>query len=243
MSTLFSLMKLELEKQTTVITETVTANILQNIDEKIKPLVEENKILKLEVEILNTKINRLEDANRKNNILIHGIKETEKNYTELFDITTGILESIDVKVQNYEINNMYRLGKLGTGKIRPILLSLTSYNKKIEILKNKKKMSKNTHITEDFSRETLEKRRELQSQLKEEREKGNEAYIKNNKIIIKEKRENEKRKRDTSTSPGPSSQQGAQKTIIAPAKLPRTDPFAFMRNRSHSLTEKNSNRA
>lgn len=238
MSLLFSMMKQELEKQTTIITEAVTANIMRSIDEKIKPLVEENKMLQLEVEILNSRINRLEDTNRKNNIIIHGVEETETNFAGLFGIVGEILGKICVRVENYDINKIYRLGKQSTGKIRPIMISLTTYNKKIEILKGKTRMPVNTHITEDFSKETLQKRKELQGQLREEREKGNQAFIKNNKVIVKQTKETEKRKRDSSTSPGSTTQQEGKKTVIAPAKLIRTDPFAYMRSRSHSLTEK-----
>ncbi|KOB67947.1 Endonuclease-reverse transcriptase [Operophtera brumata] len=126
MSLLFSMMKQELEKQTTIITEAVTANIMRSIDEKIKPLVEENKMLHLEVEILNSRINRLEDTNRKNNIIIHGVEETETNFAGLFGIVGEIFGKICVRVENYDINKIYRLGKQSTGKIRPIMISLTS---------------------------------------------------------------------------------------------------------------------
>lgn len=244
MSTLFNMMKQELEKQTTIITESVTAKIMQNIDEKIKPLVEENKNLKLEIETLNIKINYLDNTNRKNNIIIHGIKETENNYTGLFNIIIDIFNKANVDIVNYDINRMYRLGKPNTDNVRPILISLTTFNKKIEILKNKSKMPVNTYVTEDFSKETIQKRKDLQSQLREEREKGNEAYIRNNKVIVKQKKENENRKRDRSISPRVTiSQRECEKTIIAPAKLHRTDPFAHMRARSNSLKENNTYRA
>lgn len=108
-------------------------------------------------------------------------------------------------------------------------------------MRNKKKVTEDIYITEDFSKETIQKRKELLPQLKEERKKGNVAYIWNNKLIVKP-RENEKRKRDNSTSPGRNLQQQEKpKTIVAPAKLLRTDPFAYMRSRSHSLTEKTTN--
>ncbi|CAH2103438.1 unnamed protein product [Euphydryas editha] len=69
--------------------------------------------------------------------------------------------------------------------------------------------------------------------------KGNNVYIKNNKVVTKPKG-NEKRKRETSISPATQNQHvlgDNNKNILAPAKLHRTDPFAYMRSRSHSLTE------
>lgn len=237
-STLYNMMKLEMDKQATLIKDN-TEKIMVTIDDKIKPLIQENKILKLEIEVLNKKINSLENATKRNNIIIHGFNETEKNYTELYNNSIGLFENLGIKIDNYDINKLHRIGRQTNGKTRPVLITLTTYNKKIEILKNKKKMSQPTYITEDFSKETLQKRKELQQELHREKEKGNDVYIKNNKVVIKSK-ENEKRKRETSLSPTQQHQQVSgdnNKNIVAPAKLQRTDPFAYMRARSHSLTE------
>lgn len=238
-SMLYSMMKQDMEKQANLITAN-TEKIMLSIDEKLIPLLEENKNLKKEIEVLNQKINTLEDMNKKNNIIIHGLKETDTNYSQLYNNIKQLLQKIDVNIENFDINRMYRIGKKATEKVRPVLISFTTYNKKIEVLRNKKKTTENTYITEDYSKETLQKRKELLPQLKEEREKGNEAYIRNNKLIVKPKG-NEKRKRGNSTSPSTVPQQQEKaKTIIAPTKLQRTDPFAYMRSRSHSLTEKNT---
>ncbi|KOB74965.1 Endonuclease-reverse transcriptase [Operophtera brumata] len=241
MTMLFNMMKQEMDKQTTILTESITVKIMKNIDEKIKPLLEENQTLKLEIATLNIKINNLENVNRKNNIILHGIKETEINYTGRFGIVMEIFKKLNVKLETYDINKMHRLGKPISGKIRPLLISLTTNGKKIESLQNKTKMPINTYMTEDFSKETMQKRKELQSQLREEKDKGNEVFIRNNKVIVKQKKEHEKRKRDSSTSPG--STENKAGSIIAPAKLHRTDPFAYMRARSSSLTEKTSHKA
>ena len=101
-------------------------------------------------------------------------------------------------------------------------------------------MPPNTYMTEDLSKETLMIRKELQQQVNKEKEKGNEAYIKNNKLIVIQK---DKRKRDNSVSPLKSLHQGPAKPILAPAKLQKTDPFAYMRCRSHSLSEKTTSKA
>ncbi|OWR52873.1 hypothetical protein KGM_200532 [Danaus plexippus plexippus] len=64
------------------LTTTNAEKIMLSIDEKIKPLIEENKNVKMEIEGLNNKINTLEDLNKKkNNIIIHNFKETDANYT------------------------------------------------------------------------------------------------------------------------------------------------------------------
>lgn len=240
---LFQMMKMELEKQTTTITENITDTIMRTIEDKIQPIIEENKHLKSEVETLNIKVKHLEDANRKNNILLHGVKETENSHEEVFHIIKDTLQNLSVIVEKCEINKYHRVGKKQDGsKTRPLLISFTSYLKKAEVMKNKTKMPQNTYITEDFSKESLELRKNLQQQLKQEREKGNEAFIKNNKVIVKGKPEAEKRKREISISPkntqSPPLPTEGKKSIIAPSKMHKTDAFAYMRARSFSLTEK-----
>lgn len=240
MSTLFNMMKIEFEKQTNIITQSVTKTIMQSMDEKLMPLVEENKNLKLEIESLNKKISYLENANKKNNLIIHGIKETENNYEGLLETVKELFNTLEVQIEKNDINRINRIGKKNLTKTRPIIISLTTFNKKIEILKNKKKMPKNTYMTEDLTKEALQKHKELKNQLKQERERGNEAYIRNGQIIVKQK-ENERRKRDISTSPGTSAQHGSEKPTPA-KKMHKTDLFAYMRPRSHSMTEKNINK-
>lgn len=239
---LFQMMKMELEKQTTIITQNVTDTLMRSLDDKIQPIVEENKNLKAEVETLNRKLKHLDDMNRKNNLLVHGVKETEKSYEELyFKVTNIIFENINVNIEKFEINKYHRLGQKQDGKTRPILITFTSQQKRAEILKLKKQMPQNTYITEDFSKETIEARKNLQLQLKQEKERGNIAFIKKNKLIIKEKSEAEKRKRESSMSPNnihTPQRNTEEKSIAAPSKVHKTDAFAYMRARSFSLSEK-----
>lgn len=133
---LFQMMKMELEKQTTTITQNVTETLLHTIEDKIKPIIEENKQLKSEVEILNTKVKYLEDINRRKNFILHGIKETENTYDELFIVIKDILQNLSINIDKSEINRYQRLGKNQDGnKTRPILISFTSYLKKAEVKK------------------------------------------------------------------------------------------------------------
>nr|XP_037870351.1 uncharacterized protein LOC119629240 [Bombyx mori] len=111
MTKLFQMMKLELDKQTATITQSVTDSIMRNIDDKIKPILEENKYLKNEVQKLNDKARYLENKGKKNNLILHGIKEIENNRQELFNLIKDIMKGLNVDINSYEINNYYRLGK------------------------------------------------------------------------------------------------------------------------------------
>ncbi|XP_061725389.1 uncharacterized protein LOC133531275 [Cydia pomonella] len=102
---------------------------------------------------------------------------------------------------------------------------------------NKKKL-KNAYAAEDYPKEVLDRRRELYSKLEEEREKGKYAFIKYDKLVIKEgKPGNEKRKREASSSPNVTEQPRKQQSTT---KTHRLNAFDVMRNRCNSLSTPNS---
>lgn len=93
-------------------------------------------------------------------------------------------------------------------------------------MKNKPNLPQGINIKEDYPKEILDKRKQLQPQVEEEIKKGNIAYIKYDKIIVKKPKENrDKRKRETSDSPKASSVKKTNKkaTLNNPSStLPKT---------------------
>ncbi|CAH2091439.1 unnamed protein product [Euphydryas editha] len=175
-----------LNAQTNTITENITAAILKQVDEKIKPIREENEKLKNEVEVLNKKILNLEMNSKRNNILIHGLPEaSEEKHEDLINLVTSTLKGIEIEIESREIDRLQRLGKRGENdsKTRPILLTTTTLQKKIQILRNKKKMKPNTYITHDLPKQKLLLKKESKS-----------TYTNRNEM--------EKRKRSETPSPG-----------------------------------------
>lgn len=70
----------------------------------------------------------------------------------------------------------------------------------------------------------LEKRKQLQAKLIEERQKGNIAYLKYDKLIVKENNySQEKRKRQTSTSLSPDNNQPKKQQTTNTMKTNRTN--------------------
>lgn len=116
-------------------------------------------------------------------------------------------------MNSQEISNVFRLGRQTENKNRPVLVSITTQWKKHLILKNKANLPSGINVKEDFSKETLEKRKQLQPQVEEEKKKGNIAYIKFDKLIVIKPKDNarEKRKRETSSSPNSSPSLSLQK--------------------------------
>ncbi|XP_053592966.1 uncharacterized protein LOC103579024 [Microplitis demolitor] len=209
------------------------------MDEKLKPVLEENRNLKTKLEKLENKVQLLEKDKKSNNIVIYGLKEGKKSVTELLETTRQKLhEELNIKVENSEINKIYRIGNLGNKeKPRPTLVSFINGWKKSEVLKTKKK-SKELYISEDYTKETLEKRKALLPQLKEERDKGNIAYLKDDKLFIKENvGVKDRRKREPSASPYDNLQPKKQQLTSSTEKI---NAFDLMRGRSNSFTSQPS---
>ncbi|XP_047033067.1 uncharacterized protein LOC124639668 [Helicoverpa zea] len=223
------------------VTEKVTKNLSANIDGKLKPLIEENMKLRKEVTVLTTKLQKMEREIRNNNIILYGVKETENNSNELLGLIIQTLnaacEKTDLeKWDKWEINNFYRLGKPIENKTRPILITVTLAWRKAEMLKNKKYLPENVYINEDFPKEILKKRQELKKQQQEEINKGKLAYIRYDKLIIKEK-PSEKRKRSPTNSPKTTEHPDEQITPAPPIKINKINKLEQVhRARSSSLS-------
>lgn len=236
---LFDKMKLEMKNQNSELTETLTNSILKKIDEKLEPIIVENNNLQSKVKKLENEIQYLKRERKENNIIIFGLEENDNTTQELLQqLKIKFKTDFDLNLEDYEINKIFRIGNKNKegGKPRPLLVSLLNNWKKNEILKNKKKC-KDLYISEDYSKEVLEKRKSLQMELREERNKGNIAYLKYDKLIVKGKIGNpEKRKRDSSTSPGIGKSK-KHHNLMSTAN--RANAFDVMRQRSNSLSSLN----
>ncbi|VVC88797.1 unnamed protein product [Leptidea sinapis] len=91
---------------------------------------------------------------RKNNIIIHGIEESENNSGELMELVLKTPNNINKNINSaewdkYEISNIERLGKeiQNEKKHRPVKVTLTLGWRKLELLKNKKAIPKTIKIT------------------------------------------------------------------------------------------------
>jgi hypothetical protein len=167
---------------------------LQTMDSKLEKLIlenehikEENKNLKETLEKQDRKIASLERETKKKNLIIKGVIEKEnESREETLQTTIGIVEKLGVKInKEMEVDEVRRIGRYNTKGERPILLKLTTGNKKAEILsKSVGLKGSNIWIDEDYTKETLEDRRTLMPQLKEARRQGHKAHLKFNKLII-----------------------------------------------------------
>lgn len=80
---LFEKMKNEMQYQNAELKDSITKTIMDKMDEKLIIIREENKNLKMNVEKLEKEITYLKRVERSNNIIVHGLEETEKSSYEL----------------------------------------------------------------------------------------------------------------------------------------------------------------
>ncbi|CAH2096743.1 unnamed protein product [Euphydryas editha] len=96
---------------------------------------------------------------------------------------------MEIPCQKWEIEHANRIGK-NTGKIRPVVVTITTTSRKIEILKKKKSLDgTNIYLKEDFPPNVLQKRKELQEDLKRERESGKRVILRYDRIVTLKTRE------------------------------------------------------
>ncbi|KAI8433295.1 hypothetical protein MSG28_015348 [Choristoneura fumiferana] len=200
--------ELDLQKRTILengekVTETVTQNINSILEDKFKIWDEKYENFKEKLENQENRIYSLEKQVRKNNIVFFGIEETETSYQILENIIINFVKKyFSLDLDHRDIKEVKRLGRKGE-KSRPIIATFTTLGIKIKIFKQRREALRETtyYIAEDYPKHILEKRKELQVQAKLEREKGNIAKIKYDKLVIQVKSKTTGRNKRMLSSP------------------------------------------
>ncbi|CAF4842574.1 unnamed protein product [Pieris macdunnoughi] len=179
--------------------------------EKLSPVIAENQKLKEEVKIFQTRVQNLEREARKNNVILHGIAETEKNTAELWKNAIDVLNETARRSEgvrqwdHWEISNLRRLGK-----------------------KNWKQNKTNPGYSFFNMAKGLKQKKE------QEEKNGKIAFIRYDKLIVKEKESTySKRKHSQSKSPSENKQQH-KNDITAPKKVNKT--YNIFRSRANSTS-------
>ncbi|CAB3246769.1 unnamed protein product [Arctia plantaginis] len=122
---LFDNMKMEIKNQTIELTETITKTIMSRLEEKLKPITEENRLLKTKLENMQEEMDHLKWEKRSKNIVIFGLKEVENSTSELLMKVKEVFQhDARIVIEEYDVNNLYRIGKANRNdKPRPILFS------------------------------------------------------------------------------------------------------------------------
>lgn len=192
-----------MESQLTEMEEKISSKIITNISQKFDDLHTNLHELRSRLENQEKRLYFLEKSSVERNLIFFGVLETEKSYSDIQNTILQIInEKMEVPIQAFEIQSIKRFGKKDS-KPRPVSVSLTTLGMKINILKNKKRLEgSGIYIDHEFPAAILEKRKTLKLQMKKEVEKGNTAYLKYDKLIIREKSvDSTYKKRQLSLSP------------------------------------------
>lgn len=163
------------------ITKNININIGElfgNVQLKMQQLEEQNEAQERRIDII-------ERTQRQRNVVIFGVADEERDYNDLaYKVLSIINDIMNVQCTMLEIQALRRIGKRGD-KTRPLVITLTTLGRKIEIQKSWKSL-KNTpySITDDYPPKILEIRKNLYEQARSERENGNRVMIKYDKLVF-----------------------------------------------------------
>ena len=109
------------------------------------------------IDDLNRVIDRHEQYSRRNCILVHGVKESENEDTNVV-VTETLNELLQEKLTDVDIDQIHWLGKLRKGKqSRPIIIKFARYNIRNGVFKNKKKLKDTSiSITESLTQKRIQ---------------------------------------------------------------------------------------
>lgn len=219
--------------------ESITKTINDNIDEKFRNLETKYQQLEKKLEKQQEQLNYQDRFNRRKNLILFGVVEEEgRGYHELENLLLIMLNKYsDFEFDVNDLEFVRRLGKKSS-KPRPILFTLATMGKKIQLLKSKKHLENTPYyIQEDFPKDVMEKRKQLKLRMKEEMEKGNKAIIKYDRLIILKNKETGNRKygnkRNMSQSPetsGTNSEENSNNKNRETKKIKTTKPISQKEN-------------
>lgn len=106
---------------------TQMASSVASLATKVSDLYEKKAKQEIKINEIDTKVNQLDQIMLKNNIEIKNVSNSEISATE---ILTKIAESVNVEINNSDINNAYRINKAANKTI----IEFTTLNKKRELM-------------------------------------------------------------------------------------------------------------
>ena len=125
-------------------------------ERQISELKNEVKYLNEKVERMDRSLDRHEQYSRRNCLLIHGVKENEKEDTD--EVVIEFFEKeMEEKLSANDIDRSHRLGKEQSGtRPRPIIIKFTRYNVCNVIFRKKKILKgKAVSITENLTKKRI----------------------------------------------------------------------------------------
>ncbi|KAJ4430507.1 hypothetical protein ANN_19138 [Periplaneta americana] len=133
-----------------LIKETVTNSVVTELQKTTKfnnEVISELKSVLVKrdekIEALETKVDELEQYQRRQCLRIFGVEEQEAEDTD--KMVMEVVKRIGVDVNVMDIDRSHRIGRrdVGNDRPRPISVKFVSYRKRSEVLKNKRLLKNN----------------------------------------------------------------------------------------------------
>ncbi|KAH9369394.1 hypothetical protein HPB48_017745 [Haemaphysalis longicornis] len=118
---------------------------------------------------IEDRLNDAEDRSRRCNLVFYGVEEGEsESWADSEKLATNICrDTLKITLQPKDIQRAHRIGRIATGKIRPIIVNFASYKTKDDVLSKALTLKgKSISISEDFCFATRSGRRELPNSLR-----------------------------------------------------------------------------
>lgn len=174
--------------------DTKIENFTNDLESKLATKIQNiNGVLyaaKKQDDYLKDKIRILEDRNRRSNLRIDGVQESDQEtWSQCEEKIKRIMkENMEIDTE-IEIERAHRMGNRqnSDGRPRTIIFKLFNWKQKELILKNRKNL-KGTgyYVNEDFSDETMDIRRNLYKEMKKQRDLGKYSVVVYDKLITRD---------------------------------------------------------
>ncbi|KAJ4437819.1 hypothetical protein ANN_13757 [Periplaneta americana] len=130
------------------------------------------------VEMLEGKLDYLENQPRRNNIVIHGLPDEEREtWEQSEDMVRRVVAQLGIELREWDIERAHRVGRSWNRK-RPIVCKLANYKLKVMILQDAKYLRRSgVYISEDFSERVRRETEFLKRHMFETRRQGCHAVI------------------------------------------------------------------
>jgi DNA repair exonuclease SbcCD ATPase subunit len=127
--------KSEMQEQTNLFIESL---------EPLKAIADKLPILEFELSNLKQRVSSLEKLDKKLNVIIHGLREVEKEGVKERDDVIKELANL-LRLPAIDYADAYRVGRMINNKPRPLIVKLVRFKEKIDILKSKRHL-KGTYV-------------------------------------------------------------------------------------------------
>ena len=146
----------------------------RKLREEVRCLREENEERERRFVALEGRVIDQEARSRRNNLIIHGLEETEKE--ECVPVVKKLFME-KCNVDNIIIERAHRIGAKKGDKTRPMIVRFLDYNDKIRVKDERKSLPDGVYLADDFPFEIRQARAQLVPKQKEAKNAGRKAWI------------------------------------------------------------------